>query len=194
MKYPLTLSFKILALAPQIFVHDSGGDLVCYVKQKMFKLKEAVNVFADQEQQSLLCQINADRIIDFSACYRFSDASGGEFGAVRRKGMKSIFKAHYDVVESDQTVMSITEDNAWVKVGDALFGELPVVGMFAGYVFNPSYTIKRPDETPVMHLKKQPAFWEGKFILEKVADLDEVEELRALMSVMMMTLLERGRG
>lgn len=194
MKYPLSLSFKILALAPQIYVHDADSNLICYVKQKMFKLKEAVNVFSDEAQQNLLCQINADRIIDFSACYRFTDAKGEEIGAVRRKGMRSIWKAHYEIVEGDQTVMTISEDNGWVKVGDALFTEIPVVGMFAGYVFNPAYTLRGPDDSVVMTLKKQPAFFEGKFLLNKVAEMDEVEELRALMAIMMMTLLERGRG
>ncbi len=194
MQYPLNFTFKLLALAPQIFVTDGSGKTICFVKQKMFKLKEAVNVFADESQQQQLCQINADRIIDFSACYRFTDANGDEFGAVRRKGMRSIFKAHYEIVEGDSTVMSITEDNGWVKVADAVFGEIPVIGMFTGYMFNPSYTVKRADGTPVMHLKKQPAFWEGKFTLEKVAELDQVEELRAVMAILMMTLLEKNRG
>jgi len=66
--------------------------------------------------------------------------------------------------------------------------------MFSGYFFNPSYTIRRTDGTEVMRLKKQPSFWEGKFILEKLVELDEVEELRALMSIIMATLLERSRG
>ena len=138
--------------------------------------------------------MDADRIIDFSASYHFTDVSGNEFGRVRRKGMRSIWKAHYEIVDGDQTIMNITEDNGWVKVGDALFGELPIIGMFSGYVFHPAYTVRRTDETPVMHLKKQAAFFEGKFICEKVGEMDEVEELRALMAILMAALLERARG
>ena len=48
MKYPLSLSFKIMAMAPQIYVRDATGEIVCYVKQKMFRLKEVVSVFRDQ--------------------------------------------------------------------------------------------------------------------------------------------------
>jgi uncharacterized protein YxjI len=194
MQYPLSLSFKIMALAPQIFVRDASENSICYVKQKMFKLKEAINVFTDEKQETQLCQMNADRIIDFSACYRFTDASGEEFGGVRRKGMRSIWKAHYDIIEGDETVMTISEDNAWVKVADAVLGDIAVIGMFSGYFFNPSYTIKRTDGTEVMRLKKQKSFWEGKFILEKLTELDETEELRALMAIIMATLLERTRG
>ena len=139
MQYPLTMSFKILALAPQIKVTDDAGNTVCYVKQKMFKLKEAVNVFRDQTQQQLLCEIKADRIIDWSANYHFYDTSGETFGSVRRKGVRSIWKAHYEVFDEDGNHEStISELNPMAKVADSFLGELPIVGLFSGYLFHPS--------------------------------------------------------
>ena len=65
--------------------------------------------------------------------------------------------------------MQIHEENGWIKVMDALLGELPLVGMFTGYFFNPSYIVARLDNTPVARLKKQPAFFEGAFGLAKLA-------------------------
>jgi hypothetical protein len=50
MKYPLRLSFKVLALSPQISISDAEGRLVMYLRQKFFKLREAVTIFADAEQ------------------------------------------------------------------------------------------------------------------------------------------------
>lgn len=195
MNYPLNLSFKILALAPQIYVRDSGGSIVCYVKQKLFKLKEAVSVFADEGQTQLLCQIKADRVIDFNAKYQISDPSGVPLGSVSRKGMRSIFKAHYQIFdESGNQVKDIHEENAMIKVLDGLVSGIPIVGAFAGYFLNPSYLVTKTDGTPVARLKKQPAFLEGKFTLEKLGDLSPQEEIRVLMAVMMMTLLERSRG
>ena len=38
-------------------VRDSAGTLLMYVKQKMFKLKEHVQVFADEKQQQLMFEI-----------------------------------------------------------------------------------------------------------------------------------------
>jgi uncharacterized protein YxjI len=194
MQYPLTFRFKLFALASQIFVTDAAGQSVCYVKQKMFKLKEAVNVFTDESQQNLLCRISADRILDFSAFYRFTDAAGESFGGIRRKGMRSIFKAHYEILENDQVEMTLQEENGWVKVIDSLVGEIPLVGMFSGLMFNPTYLITHKSGQPVLRLKKQPAMWEGKFELEKLSDMDPGDELRALMGVLMMALLERKRG
>jgi hypothetical protein len=48
--YPLSVSFKIVALAPQLSVRDANGNLIAYVRQKLFKLKEAVTVYSDEGQ------------------------------------------------------------------------------------------------------------------------------------------------
>ena len=67
MHYPLNLTFKFFALGPELSVVDAQGTLLFYVKQKLFRLKEAVNIFADADQRELAYTINADRILDFSA-------------------------------------------------------------------------------------------------------------------------------
>ena len=196
MEYPLSLSFKVMALAPQIFVHDANGEVVCYVKQKMFKLKEAVTVFRDQTKADVFCEIKADRVIDWSAKYSFFDASGECFGSVKRKGMRSIWKAHYEVFdEADNHISNISEENPMAKVMDSVLGEIPVLGFFTGYLFHTKYLLTNAvDGSPKMRLTKQPAMWEGKFQLERMYDFDDVDELRGLMAFMMMSLLERKRG
>ena len=195
MNYPLNLSFKLLALAPQISVTDATGKLVCFVKQKLFKLKEAVTVYSDAEKTKPLAQIDADRILDISAQYHFTSAvDQRKLGAVKRRGMKSIWKCHYEILDGDQVVMTLQEDNPWVKVLDALFMNIPIIGMFAGYVLHPSYTVRRADGQAVLRLKKMPAFFEGKFQMEKLGELTPDEEVRVLLSILMMTLLERARG
>ncbi len=195
MNFPLQLSFKLLALASQIYVRDANGALLGYVKQKLFKLKEDINVFADEAQTQRLFNIKADRIIDFSAGYTFTSASGQTIGSLKRRGMRSIFKANYEVYDAaGAQVMNIHEENAWIKVVDSLLGELPIIGMFTGYFFNPAYIVSRNDNTPIARLQKQPAFFEGVFKLEKLSEVTQEEETRVLLSVLTMTLLERARG
>lgn len=195
MNYPIDFSFKILAIASQIYIRDASGNLLGYVKQKLFKLKEDINVFADEQQTRQLYNIKADRVLDFSAKYNFTDASGRFLGSIKRKGMRSIFKASYEVYdERDAQVMKINEENGWIKVIDSLIGEVPIVGMFTGYFFNPSYIVSRVDESPVARLAKQPAFFEGKFQMTKLAEMQPDEETRVVLSLLTMTLLERIRG
>lgn len=195
MNYPLQLSFKLLAIASQIYVRDANGQLLGYVKQKLFKFKEDINVFADEAQTQHLYNIKADRVIDFSAKYNFTASNGQPLGSIKRKGMRSILKANYEVYdERDAQVYFIHEENAWIKVVDSLLGEIPVLGMFSGYLFNPAYVVERMDGSQVARLAKQPAFFEGVFQLEPKSQIAPEEEARMLLAVLAMTLLERARG
>lgn len=195
MNYPIELSFKLLAIASQIYIRDANGQLLGYVKQKLFKLKEDINIFADESQTQHLYNVKADRVLDFSAKYNFTDSTGRFLGAIKRQGMRSIWKANYDIFdENSNQVMKINEENGWVKVVDSLIGELPVVGMFTGYFFNPSYIVSRADGTPIARLQKQPAFFEGKFLLSTLSQMSDQDEVRVLLGALTMTLLERSRG
>jgi hypothetical protein len=195
MNYPLTLSFKLLTLGTRLSVRDAGGNLIAFVRPKRFKLKEDINVFADENQTRLLYNIKADRVIDFSARYNFTDASGRVLGSIKRQGMRSLWKTNYQISDAgDRQIFEIHEENAWVKVIDALVGEIPVLGMFTGYMFNPAYIVSREGGAPVVRLQKQPAFFESKFEVSMQAQLSQNEESLILLGIVAMTLLERSRG
>lgn len=194
MNYPLELSFKTFAVSPQVSVTDATGRLLFYVKQKAFKLKESVTVFADREQTQTVATISADRVMDISGTYRFRDPGGNGFGAVRRRGLSSFWKAHYDVLRNDAALMSIRENNALIKMLDGIVSQIPLIAVLSGYVLHPSYNVSRNGGTPVLRLKKMPAFWEGRFSIEKLGDIEPDEEALAVLSILMMVLLERRRG
>lgn len=196
MNYPLSINFKILALAPQVSVVDASGNMVCYVQQKLFKFKEHISVFRDNTKQQIFCEIKADRIIDFSAFYQFTDANGSVLGGIRRKGWRSIWKAHYEIVnEHNELIMTLHEENPVAKMMDSLVGEVPVVGLFTGYMFNPKYLVTHTSGQDVMRVTKRRSFLESSFQLDAlVQGLDPVDELRILMGTLMMIFLERARG
>ncbi|MDB5101735.1 MAG: hypothetical protein JWM80_6156 [Cyanobacteria bacterium RYN_339] len=195
MQYPLQLRFKVFALATQIYVTDASGNVVYYVKQKMFKLKEAITVFGDEAQQDPKFTINADRVIDFSASYAFTDTSGQALGAIKRQGMKSFWKATYEIRdEAGQPSMTITEENPWVKVLEGLLVDVPVVGMVANYLLNPKYAVTLADGRIAMRFIKMPSVFDRRFEIESVIPLDAANEKRAILGGLMMVLLERNRG
>ena len=194
MNYPLQLTFKKLALARQLSVKDAGGQMVFYVKRKAFKLKEAVTVFADAGQTVPLYTMGADRVIDFSARYNFADPQGRHVGSVKRQGMKSIWKARYEVQAADGGAMQIQEANPWTKVLDSVVGEIPIVGIFTGYMFHPAYIVSRPDGTALMRLEKQPAFFEGRYKIDRLGTLSQSEETVAMLALLTVVMLEKGRG
>lgn len=194
LNYPLEMSFKIVAINPQVRVTDANGQLIAYVKQKAFKLREDITIFADEAQTRPLYRINANRILDFNASYTITTPEGQPIGSVYRPGARSIWKAQYTISDAaGQEIGLVHEENAWVKVIDALAGELPVIGMFTGYFFNPAYFVDLRGQN-ALYLKKQPAFLEGKFLLEKRGDFPEHEEGLLLAGTLMSLMLERARG
>ena len=193
--YPLNFEFKITSLANDFNVKDANGKSLAYVRQKMFKLKEAISVFSNENKTELLYKINADRIIDFNASYSFTNADEEVIGRIGRKGAKSILKAHYEIFNKDnKQEFVINEEDPWAKVGDAVLDETPVVFIFTGCLGNPRYTIKRTDGTIVARLSKEASFMGRKFKLEKLAEMKDGEGERMVLGLMMMSLLERRRG
>ncbi|RYD46185.1 MAG: hypothetical protein EOP83_30065 [Verrucomicrobiaceae bacterium] len=174
LRFPLELRFRNFALTRQIVVTDASGSEVCFVKQKAFKLKESVALFRDSSQNVPLGSIEANRVIDWSARYTFTDANGRPFGAVGRRGMKSLFRAHYDIFsdsKSDNVSMSIQEESVAVRIFDSILSQIPILGMFSGYFLHPTYAIRKADGTLVARLRKRAAFLEGRFTLEKEGEL-----------------------
>ncbi len=193
--YPYDFSFKIGTIHNDFIAKDATGITKAFVKQKLFKFKEHVEVFSDETRSEILFDIRANKWLDFNTTYSFTNASGENVGRLARKGWRSIWKASYELYdERDQQDLVINEKNAWVKVMDAVLSEIPVLGIFTGYLFNPSYTVKRPDGTLVATFTKQPSFFGRKFKLTQDAAFEAGEEQRIQLGLMMMALLERRRG
>ena len=197
MKYPLNLKCKIIAISPQIYVTDSHENPVLYVKQKFLKLKEHVELFTDKTKGKKLCDIRASGIIDWSASYDFTDENNNLFGGIKRKGLKSLWRARYEIYSSSAdgaTEFSVSEKSVFTRILDGLFGQIPIIGFLTGYVANPSYLVTDNSGNTVMELIKQPALWEGKFTIESRSELSAQQQTRILVGLIMMVLLEGKRG
>ncbi|MBA3346100.1 MAG: hypothetical protein H0T44_12540 [Gemmatimonadales bacterium] len=196
MQFPLQLRFKILALGAKVAVHDATGNLVYYFKQKAFKLKEAVTVYADETQTTVRYRIAADRVLDISAKYHIEDSAGRPLAVLERHGMRSLWRAHYEIHRGGVPLFRLQEETPWIKVLDGLVGQIPVVGMLTGYLLHPTYVVTRAtDETPVLRVIKQPAFFESRYRVEQVEAALEPELVElALLGALMLLLLERDRG
>lgn len=193
--FPLSLKFNIGTIHNDFEATDALGNTKAYVKQKLFKLKDHVVVYSDRTQSEIKFEIKANQWIDFNASFKFTDANGNSVGRIAREGWNSIWKSHYLIFDENEiNDLEIREKNAWVKVWDALFSEIPILGMFTGYVFNPSYTVKRMDGTLVCTIKKEKSFFGRKFTISQDETFKNDEEERILLSIIMMVLLERRRG
>jgi uncharacterized protein YxjI len=197
-RFPLTLSFKIIALASQIYVRDAGGRDLLYVHQKLLKLKESITVYADATKAKALYRIAADRVIDFRARYDFTDAAGGHLGAVKRQGARSLWRATYDIYldAGDSAHLRIREERPWVKFLDGLLGEIPIFGIFTGYFLNPTYQVVDTATGELAYrVVKRRALLESRFVVDRHAGAPtRAAERAVLLAILTVTLLERSRG
>jgi len=84
-----------------------------YCELKAFKLKEDIRIYTDEEKTTELISIKARSILDISAGYDVVDAqSGSSLGSYKRKGLKSLFKDTYKLLDQeDQEYAELSEDS-----------------------------------------------------------------------------------
>jgi uncharacterized protein YxjI len=194
LNYPLELGFKIATVGTRVRVVDAAGRQVAYLRKKKFRLKEDVRVYEDENQSRLRFRLMADRIVDFGASYAVSGSAGRPLGAVRQRGVRSLWKSTYEVSHpSGKVIGVIHEENPFVKVLDSLAEALPFADALDGLFFNPAYLVDLGGET-VLRMKKERSVFESRFRLDKLGDFSEEEEDLLLASLMMVLLLERDRG
>ena len=195
MLYPLSLSFKVLA--PQIYVRDSNDSLVFFVKEMVFKSKEEVVIFADVEQTTPIYKIKADRRIRWSARFAITDTQDTELGSVKRHGMRSLWRAYYDIFDQAGTLkMHIREANPFIRLLDGLvtMTPIPFIGSFMGLILKPAYNVIDENGDVVMRLRKHPSFFNRKFSIEQgEGALTENDEKLVVLSLLTMILIERNR-
>lgn len=102
--------FSFLGAAFRIYGPE--GNLRFFIKQKAFKLKEEINVFADENQSDLKLVIKARSWGDFSGTYDISDAASTEVvGSAKREGLKSMFRDSWLVLNGETQIAKIQEDS-----------------------------------------------------------------------------------
>jgi hypothetical protein len=103
--------FTILGAKFQVF--NAQGEQVLFSKQKAFKLKEDIRIYADETLQDEKILIQARQVIDFSAAYDVVDSvEGRKVGALRRRGFRSILRDSWEMLDNtDRPIAAIQEDS-----------------------------------------------------------------------------------
>jgi hypothetical protein len=107
------LKRQVFALAGTFRVFDPMENLVMFSQQKMFKLKEDIRVFSDENKTQEVLSIQARQILDFSAAYDVVDsAMNQKVGTLRRKGWSSMLRDEWQVLDAnDNQIGKLFEDS-----------------------------------------------------------------------------------
>lgn len=130
--------FKIFGAA--FYIRDSAGNLVGYCKQRAFKLKEDIRIYADEACTTEWITIQARSIIDFGSTYDVARPDGRVLGSLRRRGLASTFVRDSWLVfdPSGREVAQLREDGS----------ALPMLRRFVDFVavlFPQKFSLVRPD-------------------------------------------------
>ncbi|KXK13514.1 MAG: hypothetical protein UZ14_CFX002001593 [Chloroflexi bacterium OLB14] len=100
------LKRQVFALTGKFRFYDSAGRQLMFSEQKMFRWKEDIRVYADEAKTQEVLSIKARQIIDFSAAFDVVDsASNQKVGALRRKGLASILRDEWEVLDANDNVI-----------------------------------------------------------------------------------------
>ncbi len=103
--------FNFLGISCRIL--DKAGGLLYFVKMKAFKLKEDITVFRDEARTDAVLSIKARQIMDFGATYDITEvATGQKVGACRRKGLKSILKDEWEILDADDALLGHAKEDS----------------------------------------------------------------------------------
>lgn len=97
---------QAIALTGKFRFYNPAGQLVMFSEQKMFKLREDIRVYSDENKTQEVLSIQARQIVDFSAAYDVVDtALNQKVGALRRRGWNSILRDEWEVLDANDNVI-----------------------------------------------------------------------------------------
>ena len=195
LNYPLHFLFKIFTPSNDFTVTDNSGQEIAYTRQKIFRIKEAVEVYGNSRREQVRYTLKADRIIDFNAVYTLRDAAGQTIGKLKREGMRSLWRTSYTLLDAaERPAFTIKEANPWVALADGTLSEIPIIGMFTGYFLNPTYLVTDTQGREAFRLRKEMSLMERKFSLNKTGQATPEQETLVVLGLIMLLLQERGDG
>jgi len=140
-------------------IYDPFGSLAFFASMKAFKLREDISIYPDESMTRELIRIKARNIIDFSAAYDVLDAEGQKIGGFKRKGLKSMLKDEWIIMDPMDNEIGCIREDKWLLalirrfatnlVPQTFHGELAASQVFKFHQhFNPFVQKMTLDFTP----------------------------------------------
>ena len=193
LKFPFDIKFHVATLSNDFSVSDANNQPIFYVREKMFSWRDVIKVYHDSSKKEELYQLRSNKIIDFQQTFTIADANGNTIGKARRKTFKSFWTATFHIYDAnDNHLYTIKERSGFTRMMDGMVGEIPVLGFFSGYIFNPKYVLTDLNGKEYMEASKEPSFFGRKFKLNQFNSSED--DSLFVLSFMMMLISDRNRG
>ena len=193
LKFPLDIKFHIATFSNDFSVTDANNQSVFYVREKILSWRDVIKVYRDSSKKEELYQLRSNKVIDFQQTFTITDANGNIVGKAKRKTLKSFWTATFHIYDAnDNHIFTIKERSGFTRMMDGMVGEIPVVGFFSDYLFNPKYALSNLQGTELMEVSKEPSFFGRKFKLNQYQQTED--DALFVLSFMLMLITDRNRG
>jgi hypothetical protein len=196
--YPITLTFKLVTLSPEVQVRDANNALLLQVKQKLLTLREDTTVFADEAKTIPVFKMIADRIIGFRAVHHITRVSdNARIGNVKAQGFRSWWAARYEITDSnDKLAFNFKEENPFITFLDYFLESIELIGWLLAYFVNPTFVLIDEKGVQRYRILKKRSFIERRFYIEQIAPDDDadLDERLVALALIQIVMLERRRG
>jgi len=105
---------KTLTVGNKYWLEDQGGAILGFCKQKLFKLKEDIRIYTDENEAQELFSIKQEQIVDAWGKFNVIDtATNTRLGYVKRNIISAFLKDTWELyTTSDQLVGQVIESSA----------------------------------------------------------------------------------
>ncbi|GGI84928.1 hypothetical protein [Deinococcus wulumuqiensis] len=207
LQFPLTLEFKF-SLFTELQVHDAAGQMLAYVREKTFSVRDEVKVYTDPSRQRQTHGMKAEGFmagaLDWRAKRVIRRSDGTVLGALQAQGMRTLWAAGYELLGPGGEVrLTIRDDQPWMSFVEGAVGAVPFIGDFVAmgfdYLINPTYTVSDAGGSPVYRVHKKRSFFSRRFTVQELrprpadSHATDDDEL-VLLGLIQLVLRERERG
>lgn len=92
-------------------IYAPDGSLVAFVKHPLLKLREQFTMYTDESETVPLIHFRSRQIVAINRCYDVFDAPTGEkVGTIRTRGLKSILRDTWDILDASDQPAGIMEE------------------------------------------------------------------------------------
>jgi hypothetical protein len=101
-------------LGRRYYVYAPDGSLILFLKHPLMKLRGEFTIYTDDTETTPLLVVRARKIVALNMAHDVMDPNTGEkAGSIRSRGLKSIFRDAWDILDANDQVIGLMEETGF---------------------------------------------------------------------------------
>ena len=101
-------------LGRKYYVYAPDGSLILFLKHPLMKLRGEFTIYTDETETTPLLVVRARKVLALNMAHDVIDPNTGETtGSVRSRGLKSIFRDVWDILDANDQVIGLIEETGF---------------------------------------------------------------------------------